>query len=94
VFEGAFDGTGPVTLVAGGSTLTVRRAGTGFAGEFVPPGGAALPFTATLPAEGPGLLDAESRDTSTGAIIRDGNVIGPDGQRGHDVRHGVHVAQR
>lgn len=73
-FQGAFDGTGPVTLSAGAHQVTLRASDTGFAGEFLM-GGKALPFVATLPTDGSALLDAEVRDPATGTITRDGNVI-------------------
>lgn len=73
-FQGAFDGTGPVTLSAGAFKLTLRAASGAFSGEFYLDG-KALPFVATKPVEGSALLDAEVRDPKTGAVTRDGNVI-------------------
>jgi len=73
-FQGAFDGTGPVTLSAGAYKMTLRKANGAFSGEFFKDG-KALPFVATLPTDGSALLDAELRDPKTGAVTRDGNVI-------------------
>ena len=74
-FSGAFDGTGPVTLRAGGFQVILRADGGGYAGDVVLPDGTALPFTATTPRDGDALLDAELRDPVSGAVTRDGDVI-------------------
>jgi len=74
-FEGPFDGTGPVTLTGGRLSLTLRAADGGFAGELRLPDGRALPFTASLPADGSALYDAEVRAPNTGEVTRDGTVI-------------------
>jgi hypothetical protein len=51
-FEGAFDGTAPVTLTADPYRLTIRRTADGYSGHLIPPRGPWLSFTADPPAAG------------------------------------------
>lgn len=73
-FEGPFDGTGPVTLTAGGAKVTLRATEEGYRGELVT-SRQSMHFTAAPPAIGSALLDAKVRDPQTGVVTRDGTVI-------------------
>jgi hypothetical protein len=75
-FAGGYDGIGPVTLTAGGLSLTIRTMHPGFRGELTLADGTVLPFDAAQPTDAESaLLDGEARDPTTGAIVRAGTVI-------------------
>ena len=81
-FQGAWDGTGPITLRAAKLALPIERRGDDYTGQLHTADGNRFAFTAAEPRdEAAGLLKLERRGPDTGEIV-DKHAISA-GQRGH-----------
>jgi hypothetical protein len=77
-FEGAWDGSAPLTLKSSGMSLTIERDGDGYRGELETADGKRFPFTAAQPDESGGLYRTQDRED--GAVVSYYTIVLEDGQ--------------